>query len=124
MDIVLSVKAAGVKIIWSFLNSYDIIKGYEDSNENWADYARHIEMQTKRVTYSGLMLSNTSFSRTLSGRREIWFERTTSYYWYAKMLDKDTDQYDPPKMEGHSTNCAAGGLRLPRKENSKWKRTK
>jgi len=92
IDIALSVKAAGVKIIWSFLNSYDIIKGYENSNENWADYARHIEMQTKRVTYSGLMLSNTSFSRTLSGRREIWFERTTSYYWYAKMLDKDTDE--------------------------------
>ena len=92
MDIVLSVKAAGVKIVWSFLNSYDIIKGYNDSDDNWADYARHLELQTKRVTYSGLMLSNTSFSRTLSGRREIWFERTTSYYWYAKMLDKDTDK--------------------------------
>lgn len=92
VDIVLSVKAAGVKIIWSFLNSYDIIKGYENSDENWANYARHIEMQTKRETYSGLMLSNTSLSRTLSGRREIWYEPTNSYYWYAKMLDKNTDE--------------------------------
>lgn len=92
IDIVLSVKAAGVKIIWSFLNSYDIIKGYENSDENWANYARHIEMQTKRETYSGLMLSNTSLSRTLSGRREIWYEPTNSYYWYAKMLDKNTDE--------------------------------
>lgn len=92
VDIVLSVKAAGIKIIWSFLNSYDIIKGYENSDENWANYARHIEMQTKRETYSGLMLSNTSLSRTLSGRREIWYEPTNSYYWYAKMLDKNTDE--------------------------------
>lgn len=92
IDLVMAVKAAGVKVIWSFLNSYDIVSSYTESNNNWANYIRHIITQTQRNTYSGLLLSNTSLYPTLSGRREIWFELHTLYCWYAKMLDKDTDK--------------------------------
>ena len=92
IDLVMAVKAAGVKVIWSFLNSYDIVSGYTESNNNWANYIRHILTQTHRNTYGGLLLSNTSLYPTLSGRREIWFELHTLYCWYARMLDKDTDK--------------------------------
>ena len=92
IDLVLAVKAAGVRVVWSFLNSYDIVSGFNESNEAWANYIRHILTETHRNTYSGLMLSNSSLYPTLSGRREIWFEIQTLYCWYAKMLDKDTDK--------------------------------
>lgn len=92
MDLVLSVKAAGVKVIWSFLNSYGIVTGFNEANWAQADYARHIFMQTQRNAYGGLILSNTSPFPLLSGRREIWRELIQTYYWYAKMLDKDTDE--------------------------------
>lgn len=92
IDLVLAVKAAGVRVIWSFLNSYDIVSGYNEANNAWVDYARHILTETHRNTYSGLLLSNSSLYPTLSGRREIWFEIQTLYCWYAKMLDKDTDK--------------------------------
>lgn len=91
IDLVLAVKAAGVKIMWSFLNSYDIIKGFNETDEVWANYVRHIQQYVPRVTYSGLMLSNTSYMPTLSGRREIWFWMTNLYEWYAKMENKNTD---------------------------------
>lgn len=92
IDLVMAVKAAGVRVIWSFLNSYDIVSGYNESDNAWANYVRHIFTETHRNTYSGLLLSNTSLYPVLSGRREIWFEIQTLYCWYAKMLDKDTDK--------------------------------
>ena len=91
IDLVLAVKAAGVKIVWSFLNSYDIVTGFNESNEAWANYIRHIQTYVPRVTYSGLVLSNSSFTPTLSGRREIWFWMNNLYEWYAKMQNKNTD---------------------------------
>ena len=91
IDLVLAVKAAGVKIVWSFLNSYDIIHGFDEADDAWANYIRHIQTYVPRVTYSGLMLSNSSYTPTLSGRREIWFWMTNLYEWYAKMQDKNTD---------------------------------
>ena len=91
IDLVLAVKAAGVKIVWSFLNSYDIVTGFNESNEAWANYVRHIQTYVPRVTYSGLVLSNSSLYPTLSGRREIWFWMTNLYEWYAYMHEKNTD---------------------------------
>ena len=91
VDLIMSIKAAGVKIVWSFLNTYDVIKGFEEANNVWGDHSRQTYLQTQRNTYGGLVLSNSSNTRYLSGRREIWFELTTSYYWYAKMWDRDTD---------------------------------
>ena len=92
IDLVLEVKAAGVKIIWSFLNSYDIITGFNESNEAWANYIREIQMYVPRNTYSGLLLSNSSLHPTLSGRRELWFWMTNQYYMYTKMFDWQTDK--------------------------------
>lgn len=92
IDLVKAVKAAGVRIIWSFFNSYDIIMGYEEANEAWADYIHHVLLETYRNDQSGLILSHSSRYPTLSGHREIWFEIQTLYWWYAKMLDKNTDE--------------------------------
>ena len=92
IDLVNSVKAAGVKVIWSILNQYDIVSGFNTADDAWAAYSRHIQTMTKRVQFSGLVLSNSSPSPSLSGRRETWFMITSSYQWYAKVQDKQTDQ--------------------------------
>lgn len=92
IDLVSSVKAAGVKVIWSILNSYDIVSGFNDANDAWAAYHRHIQTQTQRNQFSGLILSNSSPSPVLSGRREVWYMVTSLYQWYAKVLDKKTDE--------------------------------
>ena len=92
VDLVNSVKAAGVKVIWSILNSYDIISGFNDADDAWAAYHRHIQTMTKRNQYSGLVLSNSSPNPVLSGARQIWSITTSLYQWYAKVLDKDTDK--------------------------------
>lgn len=91
IDLVNSVKAAGVKVIWSILNSYDIVSGFNTADDAWAAYHRHIQTQTKRNQFSGLVLSNSSPSPMLSGRREVWFMTTSLYQWYAKITDKQTD---------------------------------
>lgn len=92
IDLVNSVKAAGVKVIWSILNSYDIVSGFNTADDAWASYHRHIQTQTKRNQFSGLVLSNSSPSPVLSGRREVWFMTTSLYQWYAKVTDKQTDE--------------------------------
>ena len=92
IELVRSVKAAGVQVLWSFLNSYDVISGFNESDEAWADYHRHLQTQVFREQYSGLVLSSTSPNPYLSGRRIIWKEYTSTYYWYARMLDKETDR--------------------------------
>ena len=91
IDLVSAIKAAGVKVVWSFLNTYDVITGFGDANGVWGQHARHILTQVPRNIFGGLVLSNSTPSPYLSGRRETWFELTNSYYWYARMLDKDTD---------------------------------
>lgn len=91
IDIVNSVKAAGVKVIWSILNSYDIVSGFNNADDAWAAYHRHIQTQTKRNQFGGLVLSNSSPNPVLSGRREVWYMVTSQYQWYAKVNDKNTD---------------------------------
>ena len=92
VDLVSSIKAAGVRAIWSSVNSYDVISGYSELNNVWANYIRHIFSHTQRNLYSGLVLSNTSLSQLLSGRREIWCDLQATYYMYAKMWEKNTDE--------------------------------
>lgn len=92
IDLVNAVKAAGVKVIWSVLNQYDIVSGFNTADDAWAAYSRHIQTMTKRNQFSGLVLSNSSPSPVLSGKRETWFWLTSNYQWYAKVQDKETDQ--------------------------------
>lgn len=92
IDLVNSVKAAGVKVLWSILNSYDIVSGFNDADDAWAAYTRHIQTKTQRRQYTGLILSNSSPNPVLSGRRETWFWMTSTYQWFAKILDKETDK--------------------------------
>lgn len=92
VDLVNSVKAAGVKVIWSILNQYDIVSGFNDADDAWAAYSRHIQTRTQRNQFSGLILSNSSPSPTLSGKRETWYWVTSQYQWYAKINEKDTDK--------------------------------
>ncbi len=92
VDLVKAVKAAGVKVLWSILNQYDIVSGFNNANDAWAAYARHIQTKTSSILYSGLMLSNSSPNPVLSGRQEIWFVTTSLYTWYAKMQNKSTDE--------------------------------
>lgn len=91
IDLVNAVKAAGVKVIWSILNSYDIISGFNDANEAWASYQRWIQTQVHRNYFGGLTLSQSSPRPKLSGSREIWREITSYYQWYAKVNNKNTD---------------------------------
>lgn len=92
VDLVNSVKAAGVKVIWSILNQYDIVSGFNDADDAWAAYSRHIQTRTQRNQFSGLVLSNSSPNPTLSGKRETWYWVTSQYQWYAKINEKDTDK--------------------------------
>lgn len=92
VDLVNSVKAAGVKVIWSILNQYDIVSGFNDADDAWAAYSRHIQTRTQRNQFSGLVLSNSSPNPTLSGKRETWYWVTSQYQWYAKINKKDTDK--------------------------------
>lgn len=92
IDLVNSVKAAGVKVIWSILNSYDIVSGFNTADDAWAAYHRHIQTMTQKNQFSGLILSNSSPSPVLSGRREVWSMLTSLYQWYAKVTDKQTDE--------------------------------
>lgn len=92
IELVNSIKAAGVKVLWSILNQYDIVSGFNTADDAWAAYSRHIQTMTKRNQFSGLVLSNSSPSPVLSGRRETWYMVTSNYQWYAKVQDKETDQ--------------------------------
>lgn len=92
IDLVNSVKAAGVKVIWSILNSYDILKGFNNANEAWAYYHRHIQSRTERKQHGGLILSNSSPHPKLSGAREIWSLIDCKYMWYAVVQKRNTDE--------------------------------
>ena len=92
IELVNSVKAAGVKVIWSVLNSYEIATDFWDVNEAWASYHRWVQTETHRNYFGGLTLSQSSPQQILSGRREIWREITSFYQWYTKIDDRDTDK--------------------------------
>lgn len=92
IDLIKGIKAAGVKIIWSMLNSYDIVSGFNTADDAWAAYKRHVQMNTDRRQYSGLTLSNSSPNPRLSGRRETWYMVTSTYQWYAVVNSKKTDE--------------------------------
>lgn len=103
IDLVNSVKAAGVKVIWSIFNSYDIVSGFNDANDAFAAYQRHIQLQTTRSKSFGFMLSTSSAKLSgneigevnrkycISGAREIWSMTNSLYQWFAKISDKQTD---------------------------------
>lgn len=91
IELVNSVKAAGVKVIWSILNSYEIASDFYDVNDAWASYHRWIQTQTHRNYFSGLTLSQSSKFPKLSGSQEIYRRMTTTYNWYAKVQERDTD---------------------------------
>lgn len=91
IDLINSIKSAGVKILWSILNQYNIVSGFNDANDAWVAYDRHIQTQTQRNMFGGLVLSNSSPNPFLSGTRETWYWVTSTYQWYAYIQDKDTD---------------------------------
>lgn len=104
LDIVKSVKAAGIKVMWSVLNSYEIVSEFNDADDAYASYHRRTQLKTNRLQSFGFMLS-TSSSRlsggvdgvtqrkySLSGIREIWRLTESQYQWYAKVNNKNTDE--------------------------------
>lgn len=105
IDLVRAVKAAGVQVIWSIFNSYDIIGGFNDANDAWAAYHRWVQTETKRMQNTGFVLSYSGAKLSgnledgierpphcISGSRQVWSMITSLYQWYAKILDKDTDK--------------------------------
>lgn len=92
IDLALAVKAAGVKIIWSVINSYDIVTGFNDADDAWAAYHRWIQTKTRNNQFSGLILSNSSPNPVLSGSREVWYWMTSTYSWYAVVKEHETDR--------------------------------
>lgn len=91
VDLVRSVKAAGVRVIWSFFNSFEIVTGFSEVNNAYAEYARHILTEVHRNLNTGLTLSSSSSFPILSGKQNIWTNFQTLHFLYATMLDKDTD---------------------------------
>lgn len=104
VDLVKSIKAAGVKVMWSILNSYDIISGFNDANDAWAAYSRWLQTQANRNQYAGFVLSSPSGNLSgrfltedrktrngISGSQQIWWLTTSLYQWYAKIYEKNTD---------------------------------
>ena len=92
IDMIAAIKAAGVKILWSTLNQYEIVDGFNKSDESWADYLRHVQLRTERNQYSGLVLSNSSPFPVLSGTQKLWYHIESIYEWFAVMLRKTTDE--------------------------------
>lgn len=105
VDLVRAVKAAGVQVIWSIFNSYDIIGGFNNANDAWAAYHRWLQTETKRMQNTGFVLSYSGARLSgnpddgverpphcISGSRQVWSMITSLYQWYAKVLDKDTDK--------------------------------
>lgn len=92
IDLANAVKAAGVKILWGVYNSYEVVSGFNNADDAWAAYHRHMKSQVKNNSIHGLMLSGNGASHKLSGDREIWFEAATHYEWYVKILMHDTDE--------------------------------
>lgn len=90
-DLVKSVKSAGVKAIWSAKTDWDIVKIPEGERDAYADYTRHIQTQLSTHLYSGLVLSNTSAHRYLSGRRTMWRQLESIYEFKAVVKDRDAD---------------------------------
>lgn len=86
-----SIKAAGVKILWSISKQYDIIHADSDC-EVWCNYIRNLQTLTWRNQYSGLILSNSTHSPTLSGRQEIWCNILTEFIWGIVIFDKKTKE--------------------------------
>lgn len=91
VELVKSIKAAGVQVVWSILNSYDIITGFHESEDNSAAYLRHIQTTVTDNQYFGLVLSNSSSQQKLSGTQRIWSYLESNYYFYVKVRDKSTD---------------------------------
>lgn len=94
IDLVNAVKAAGVKILLKVINSYDIVAGFNTVNDAYSAYQRHLQLQNNRNSSRGFVLSGNnvlSGDKMLSGAKELWFELSSMYYWYAKVLDKQTD---------------------------------
>lgn len=91
LELVNAIKAAGVKVLWGVYNSYDVVSGFNDADEAWAAYHRHMKTEAKNNSINGLMLSGNGESRKLSGEREIWFEIASHFEWYAKVLMHNTD---------------------------------
>lgn len=97
VDLVKSVKAAGVKVLWTILMSYDVITGFHDSDEAWASYSRHLQTQATFRRSSGFILSRSTAmlsggkTATLSGKQDIWDYINNAYTWYADCSRKDTD---------------------------------
>lgn len=92
IDLVNAVKAAGVKVLWSVYNAYEVVSGFNNAEDAWAAYHRHLQTMTKSNSASGLMLSGNGASRKLSGEKEIWFEVAIHHEWYAKVLMHNTDE--------------------------------
>ena len=91
IDLVNAIKAAGVKVFWGTVFTWDILSGFNNANDAWAAYSRHLKTKTQR-NLNGLVLSQSSKTMSLSGTREVWSWLTAHYYWYAKILDKKTDE--------------------------------
>lgn len=92
IDLVKTIKAAGVKIIWTVSNQYDIVTGFNTQDNTWVDYLRHVYTYTNRNKFSGLVLSDSYKSPTLSGHQEIWRLLNSTYEWYAYIKNPNTDE--------------------------------
>ena len=86
IDLVNSVKAAGVKVLWSVLNSYDIVSGFNSADDAWASYHRHIQTQTKRSKSFGFMLSTSSAGLSGSDPIQIVIDNLSEFTTEAKQL--------------------------------------
>lgn len=91
-DLIKAVKAAGVKVYWSILFTYDIIDGFSKEDDVKADYLRHMKTYSHRKNNTGLVLSSYSPHPTLSGKVENIAEYGIGFEWYAKVKQKDTDE--------------------------------
>ena len=87
-----SIKAAGVKVMWSILNNWNVITEFYDSDkDNYAGYHRRTQLRSTTLTSSGLVLSAHSQDQRLSGKRSIWELIQSTLMFYVKVQDKDTD---------------------------------
>lgn len=91
IDIVASVKAAGIKVMWSSLNQYEIIDNFYKSDESWANYHRRFQLEAKDSQYFGLVLSSSGPRPVLSGVQKLWYSYTSYYDWFAKVLTRQVD---------------------------------
>lgn len=89
IQLVNSIKSAGVKVYWSILNQYDVITGFYEVDNVKPFYSRDTKKYLSWFINRGLTLSNSSYEKRISGKQQIYWGFGTHLDYYAILSNPD-----------------------------------